>query len=160
MKDGSTRILAVDDEENLLEILERILRRAGYDCVKAQDAYQAADVLERENIDLVLLDIRMPGKSGLELLSEIKSRYPYILVVMLTAIGDSRIAKRALLDGAYDYVTKPVARDKLLQIISLALHMRDLEPPPVSGERLQRRIYIESLKEPDMGEVEPPIGSG
>lgn len=121
MDPGKISILAVDDEANILEVLERGLAWAGYRCVTASSAGQAAQLLQQEAFALVLLDIMMPGKSGMELLSEINVQYPNTRVVMMTGVVDTAIAVKAMLGGALDYVTKPFDLDELITRVEHAL---------------------------------------
>ncbi len=119
-----SRILAVDDEEGNREVLARGLEE--YECLTASNAEEAAKLLKAEEFELVLLDINMPGKSGIEFLREIKADYPDIAVVMLTGQMDLSTAVTAMREGAYDYVTKPVSLPELEIRIKHALSRRAL----------------------------------
>jgi len=131
-------ILAVDDEANIRTVLERVLVRAGYHCVTASSAAQASQLLQQGAFALVLLDIMMPGRSGMDLLSEITVRYPDTGVVMLTAVADTDTAVKAMRQGALDYLTKPCNLDELTIRIEHALSRRAL--------LLQNRNYQENLE--------------
>jgi DNA-binding NtrC family response regulator len=131
-------ILAVDDEANIQTVLERVLMRAGYRCVTASSAAQASQLLQQGDFALVLLDIRMPGRSGMDLLSEIVVRYPDTGVVMMTAVVDTDTAVKAMRQGALDYLTKPCNLDELTTRIEHALSRRAL--------LLQNRKYQENLE--------------
>ena len=99
MKDSgpvSARILAVDDEQYMRDLLQDGLSRAGYQCLTAENALVAEEMLRLQAIDMVLLDIIMPGKSGMELLREIKNQYPDIAVIMLTGVTDVTVAVQAM----------------------------------------------------------------
>jgi DNA-binding NtrC family response regulator len=126
MTPSKISILAVDDEANIREVLERGLSRAGYHCVTTSSADRAAQLLKREAFPLVLLDIMMPGKSGLELLPEILFRYPDTGVVMMTGMTDTATAVKAMLEGALDYVIKPFNLDDLITRIEHDLAQRTL----------------------------------
>ena len=126
MQKNSARILIVDDEEKIREMLQRGLTRAMYDCITAQSARQAAKLLEQEHFDLVLLDINMPGKSGMDYLPEITTQFPDIAVVMLTGYIDVATAVRAMREGAYDYATKPVTLAEIIIRTESALSRRAL----------------------------------
>ena len=106
MTANTARILAVDDEENIREMLRRGLERTGYEVVTAESAGRAANLLDGEEFDLVLLDITMPGKSGIDFLPEIIAKYPELAVIMLTGIADVSTGVRAMREGAHDYVNK------------------------------------------------------
>ena len=92
MTEKQERILIVDDEEAIRRLLHQKLSSEGYQCLEAGNAEQALDKLRNNAIDLVILDIKMPGKSGVELLPEIKASYPDTTVVMATATTDINVA--------------------------------------------------------------------
>ena len=118
---GTHRVLAVDDETNMRDMLERRLTRGGYKCVTAASAEEASQILQKEQFDLLLLDILMPDKSGMELLPEVVARYPDMAVVMMTAVVDTATAITAMREGASDYVTKPINLDQLATRLTRAL---------------------------------------
>ncbi len=99
------RILAVDDERPIAELLRLSLGRAGYQCVCAYDGLQAADLIEKETFDLILLDIMLPGLDGFELMEYIRSTdMPVIFLTAKNAVAD-RV--KGLRMGAEDYIVKP-----------------------------------------------------
>ena len=102
------RILIVDDDERISQMLAVGLTEAGYSCTTASNAYFAADKLREQEFELVILDIMMPGKTGMEFLPEIKQHFPHTAVIMLTGVDDLSIAVSAMQQGAYDYINKPV----------------------------------------------------
>ncbi|GAH78190.1 unnamed protein product [marine sediment metagenome] len=101
------RILIVDDEAMVRRLLRQKLSREGYQCEEADSAEQALDRLRGNSTELVILDIKMPGKSGIELLPEIRAGYPDTAVMMATALTDANIAIQCMKQGAYDYISKP-----------------------------------------------------
>ncbi|MHB1389782.1 MAG: response regulator [Thermoleophilia bacterium] len=120
------RILVVDDESAIREVLTRTLQDEGYMC-EAADCVDAA--LERNTLapaDLILTDIMMPGRSGIELLKEIKNSLPDTAVIMVTAVADTETAINAMRMGAYDYVTKPFNLVEVLMSVDRALEKRSL----------------------------------
>ena len=120
-------ILVVDDEKAIGRLLNRKLSGEGYQCQEAGNAEQALDKLRKKPVDLVLLDINMPGKSGIELLPEIKAIYPDTAVIMATAASDINIAIQCMKQGAYDYITKPFNLDEVILSVDRALEKRRLE---------------------------------
>ncbi len=132
-------ILIVDDEEAVRKLLHQKLSGEGYQCQEAGNAEQALDKLRNTVTDLVVLDIRMPGKSGTELLPEVKASYPDIAVVMATATTDTNIAIQCMKQGAYDYITKPFNLDEVILSIGRALEKRRLE--------LENKEYQQHLEE-------------
>jgi len=120
------RVLIVDDEMRVREILSRKLTDDGYDCVTAPDGNVALKMLKTDPMELVLLDVMMPGKAGPEVLKEIKSKYPDTAVVMVTAIADVQTAIGLMRMGAYDYIIKPVELNVLSVSLDRALEKRKL----------------------------------
>ena len=103
----TAKLLVVDDEEEILQILQEYLTAKGYRVSTARDGAQALEEIERDRPSLVLLDVRLPGMSGVELLEKIRSLEPEVGVIMLTGNDDVELAKRTLKLGAFDYVRKP-----------------------------------------------------
>ncbi len=132
-------ILIVDDEEAIRRLLYQKLSSEGYRCQEAGGADQALDELESSLIALVILDIKMPGKSGIELLPEIKASYPDTAVIMATAITDTSTAIQCMKNGAYDYITKPFNLDEVVLSVDRALEKRRLE--------LENRDYQQHLEQ-------------
>jgi len=113
MPDQQETLLIVDDEAAIRRVLCQKLSREGYRCEEADAAEQALNTLATSPIALVILDIKMPGKSGIELLPEIKSGYPDTAVIMATAVADIGIAIQCLKLGADDYICKPFNLDEV-----------------------------------------------
>ena len=102
------RALIVDDEESIRYVLSGELKQLGYECMVATDGEEALKILETDQrFMLVMLDVRMPGISGLEVLHRFRPTHPDTCVVMLSALVDTEIAAMALKLGADDYITKP-----------------------------------------------------
>jgi putative two-component system response regulator len=132
-------ILLVDDEAMIRQLLSQKLSPQGYRCEQAANAEQALEKLEKDSIELVILDIKMPGKSGVELLSEIKAKYPDTAVIMATAVDDANIAINCMKAGAYDYTTKPFNLEEVSFAVARALERRRL--------RLENRDYQQHLEQ-------------
>ena len=113
------RILIVEDEKSILELIQMNLRDAGYACVCAEDGEKAADILERGNFDLIILDIMLPKISGYELMEYIRPMN--IPVIFLTAKSDVMDRVRGLKLGAEDYIVKPFEIIELLARIETVL---------------------------------------
>jgi DNA-binding NtrC family response regulator len=120
------RILVVDDEEQMRDLLVKVLERKGYQVSICGNGADALDFLEREPADLVVTDVRMPGLSGMEALRAIKELNPEILVIIMTAFGSIDQAVQAVKEGAYDYINKPFKIDEMLLTIEKALEERRL----------------------------------
>jgi cyclic di-GMP phosphodiesterase len=132
------RLLIVDDEPMIREVLTENLKGAGYECEAAAGAAQAMERLGAGNgIGLVLADIDMPGESGMVLLGRIKEQYPDIDVIMVTGVVDIDIAIQAIRMGASDYITKPFNLDQIVLIVNRTLQQRQLI---IENRRYQKNL--------------------
>ncbi|MBN2243801.1 MAG: response regulator [Acidobacteria bacterium] len=127
MENKKGRVLIVDDEIYIQEILKATLEDAGFECVTAGDADAALAALASRNFDLAFTDIRMPGKQGTELLQDIKKAYPNVVVLILTAVDSASMAIQSMHMGAYDYIIKPFNLEQVLLAADRALEKRRLE---------------------------------
>jgi DNA-binding NtrC family response regulator len=121
------RVLVVDDEAPQRDILNAILSGAGWDVATAADAKGAMRALDPVPPDVILTDLKMAGKDGLDLLADLRRTAPGIPVILMTAHGTVETAVRAMKEGAFDYLTKPLGRDELLITLSRALDRVQLE---------------------------------
>ena len=119
-------VLVVDDEEGVRASIRAILEDT-CDVLEAEDGAAALEVLRAHEVDLVMLDQRMPGEAGIDVLPRIKAADPSTVVVIATAVRDLRTAVEALRRGAYDYLTKPFDVDDILLLAQRALEKRALE---------------------------------
>ena len=103
------RLLIVDDERKICELLSRFFTMRGFQTDTAYSGREAMEKLDRQLPDYLLLDVRMPDISGLEVLKQAKARYPELKVVMVTAFSDTETVDEAFRCGASDYITKPIA---------------------------------------------------
>ena len=115
------QILVVDDESGLRDLHQENLEGAGFICFTAGNGPEALDLLAVESIDLAVIDIIMPGMSGLELSELMKERYPWIAVLFVTAVDQMDVAVSRVKRGAFDYLVKPVSRIKLIGAVTEAL---------------------------------------
>jgi DNA-binding NtrC family response regulator len=113
--------LIVDDDRNLCKILKGILENEGFHVITAHDVDTAIPIIERKNLDLIITDLKMPGKSGMDLLTLNQERKPDVPVIMITAYGNIEDAVTAIKKGAYDFITKPFDENELLNVIRKAL---------------------------------------
>ncbi len=135
-------ILIVDDETSIRTLLVRWLYDAGYDCLEAAGAAEAAVRLESQEVSLVTVDIKMPESSGLHLLDVINEKYPDTAVIMLTGERGTDVAVRALTGGACAYLVKPVDREELLFHVRRGLERRSLIIDKRNYTRqLERRVH-------------------
>lgn len=120
-------ILIVDDEPVVRQSLSRTLARDNYQCIEASNADEAFTKMESSPFDLAILDIKMPGKSGLELLPEVKTRYPNTAVIMITAVTDIGVVTQCMKAGAVDYIPKPFSIDEVSLCVQQSLEKRKFE---------------------------------
>lgn len=121
------RLLIVDDEENLRFSLTKGLEKNGYEVAGVSRGFEAFQIMEKQDFDLVLLDICLPDMNGLEILDKIKAAQPQLPIIMMTAFGEVGIAVRAMKLGAYDYIGKPFLLDEMRLVIQKALETVSLK---------------------------------
>lgn len=154
-----SKILVVDDEHLIRWSLEQNLKKQGYEVVTAGSGEDALRLVREEQPDLVLLDIQLPGISGIDVLEKIKDHDDDIIVIMVTANSGLENAVNAMRLGAYDYVSKPFNLDELSIVVRKALDTSDLKqevvrlrseskkngPPNIIGESRQIKYLMEVL---------------
>jgi len=132
-------ILVVDDEQIVRRLLHQKLANEGYGCLEAASADEALNTMKGNgDVALVISDMKMPGKNGIELLTEVKTLYPDTAMIMATAITETGTAIECMKQGAYDYLTKPFKLDEVLFSIRRALEKRRLQ--------LENREYRQNLE--------------
>jgi two-component system, NtrC family, response regulator PilR len=135
------RILVVDDERSMQEFLEIFFRSEGYDVVTAGDVDTALVHLENDDFDVVISDIQMPERSGIDLLHAAYEISPETVVIMITAFASTETAISAMKEGAYDYVTKPFKVDELRIVVDKALEKKLLSS---ENRRLRKELRSHS----------------
>ena len=131
MKEAKGTVLIVDDEDSVRYVLARELKALGYEPVTATGGREALANLSSQRFSLVMLDVKMPGMSGLEVLAKLRRSHPSTAVAMLSAIADTDIAAEALRLGADDYLTKPWSSEDLGARVNGVLARKG---KPASGE--------------------------
>ena len=127
------RVLIADDEKSIRVVLRKYLSSLGHEVVEASDGIEAIDVLKERGVDIAFVDIKMPGKTGLEILDEVKN----VPIVILTAYGTMDYTVKAMEKGAVEYITKPFSFEEIKSILDKVLisHEREEEDiPPVEDE--------------------------
>lgn len=114
------RVLIVDDEGELVSALSQRLALRGFDAEGVTTAVEALERLDAEPWDVVLVDVKMPGMGGLELLRQIKDRHPEVQVVLITGHSSVREAEEGSALGGYEYLIKPVPIDELARVLRAA----------------------------------------
>ena len=126
------RILVVDDDDVFREELAELLRDDGHAATVVPSVAKAIEALEAGEFDLVLTDLKMPRQSGLDLLREVRARWPRTFVVMLTGYASVETALDAMKLGAFDYVRKPFRVDQVRETLRLVAQEREFEPDPAT----------------------------
>ena len=150
-------ILVVDDELSMREFLKILLEKEGHKALTAPDGEKAYKVIENEDFDLVISDIRMPGMGGLELLDSVKKVNPELPFIMITAFASPEDAVQAMKHGAYDYITKPFKVNEIKSVIRSAIAsgskdaQQSLEPasrdfPNIIGDSPQIRALFDQIE--------------
>ena len=120
-----TRVLLVDDEKDFVEMLSLRLQETGEKVSAAYSGQECLDTLEKTSIDVVVLDIKMPGMDGMETLGEIRKRFPLVEVIMLTGHCSTETAVEGMKSGAFDYLMKPADFDDLTAKLQGARKRKD-----------------------------------
>ena len=116
-----SRVLIVDDEGQFVDAVVERLQLRGFDAVGVTTGQEAMELLGQSSYDILLLDVKMPGVGGLEILTQVKAKWPGLRVVFLTGHGSSQDAEKGMELGAFDYVMKPVNIDDLIEIFRAAM---------------------------------------
>lgn len=141
-------VLVVDDESTIREVLSRTLSDEGYACRSAGNVDEALALLDEQPADLILSDIMMPGRTGVELLEDVMKRTQNTAVIMVTAVADTQTAIKAMKMGAFDYVTKPFNLVEVLMSVERALEKRAL----IISNR-EYREHLEQKVEEQTGQI-------
>ena len=141
------RCLVVDDEPRLRQVLVHLMQNDGFSCREASNGSEALEILQYEPVPLVLSDMRMPKMDGIELLRQVRSRYPDTALVMITAVADVEVAVSCLAMGAMDYLTKPFHLEEVRARVSQALEKRRLIIDNRDyQERLEERVAVQARR--------------
>ena len=157
-----TRILVADDEESMRWVLSKALKRKGFTVDLANDGRQALAMIQENDYDLAILDIKMPGITGLDLLDKVRDLKKDLLVVIMTAEASMKNAVEAMKRGAYDYITKPFDLDVIDAIIEKVARAREIAGQVTTlKQELKDRYQVEKNiigNSPAMREVYKTIG--
>jgi DNA-binding NtrC family response regulator len=148
MDDSSERpILLIDDEQNILRGYEIVLKMSGFSpCLLCSDSRKAMDIIKEHNPRLILLDLIMPHKDGFTLLKEIMEERGDIPVIIITGVNEVAKAVECIKEGAFDYLVKPLSRDRLVITIRNALNLCEITE---EHNALKEKVFSEQLGHPD-----------
>lgn len=138
------KILIVDDEDIVRQSLYHWFEEEGYEVECAEDGETALKMFEKGRYELMLVDMKMPGMSGLDLLTKIKEIDDEVIFILITAFASVPTAIRALKDGAFDYITKPIDPEELSHIVDKAISQQSLK-----RENIQLKTQIDEIVRPD-----------
>lgn len=155
------KILVVDDEKVIRDGCSRVLSGKGYDAITAENGREALDILAKEPLDIILLDLKMPVMSGEEVLEITGEKYPDIPVIIITGHGTVDTAVECMKKGAYDFITKPFQIDQFLLIITRAAEKRNLEQKARQFEQENiRNLYDLNLEKSRLKTIINYMGNG
>jgi CheY-like chemotaxis protein/anti-sigma regulatory factor (Ser/Thr protein kinase) len=147
------KILIVDDDPELHEMVSFAIKQEGYDVLQAYDAFEAFDIIDKERVDLALLDVMMPKMDGLMMLSRLREQNQDLPVIIMTALSTPEAAVSALRDQASDFLAKPFDVQQLLSAINTAF---ELAPQEIGIEVLSARPEWIELRVPcDLAAIDP-----
>src|SRR5258706_7586104 len=120
-------VLIIDDEEKLRTLLARIIRLEGYTVLEAENLKQGGKLLEKEDVDVLLCDVKLPDGNGVDFVQDLKTRFPSLETILLTAYGNIADGVRAMKNGAFDYITKGDDNDKIIPLLARAMEKVQLQ---------------------------------
>jgi len=143
MTENTPHIMVVDDELSMREVLELMLTREGYQVTCAENGRSAIGLLEKDQYDLMLCDIKLGDISGLDVLQATKKSNPDTVVILISAYASTETAVEAMNAGAYDYVPKPFDKDELMQTVAKALDLKTIEQEREQlGDQLKENLHF------------------
>src|SRR6476660_5704249 len=146
-------LLVIDDERAIRDVCREVAQSLGFNTSVAESAENAYRQLDAQSIDVVLLDLKLPGVGGLEALHQIKERRPDAIVVVVTGYGTVQSAVQAMKNGAYDYVTKPFSLDELKLLLDrVASHLKLKSENRILREKIKSKQGFGSIigRSPEM----------
>jgi DNA-binding NtrC family response regulator len=137
---STINLLIVDDELRFLETTAKLFEKRGVRTHTATNGVDALKILETTRIDVVLLDMKMPGMDGLEILRRVKQKYPLIEIIMLTGYATVETAVEGLRLGAFDYIMKPSTMEELQMNVEQAFERKHAAEEKIRKAKIQRII--------------------
>jgi two-component system, NtrC family, response regulator len=146
------KVLIIDDEEKLRQLLTRIISLEGFSVLEAGNLSTASKVLEKEAVDVILCDVKLPDGNGVDFLKQVKSKYPAVEIILLTAYGNIPDGVQAMKNGAFDYITKGDDNDKIIPLLNRAMEKVQLHK---KVEQLQKQLSNKYSFDTIIGESVP-----
>ncbi len=147
MFDYTLRILIADDDADTRSILVDYLTHCGYEAWEASDGEQALALAQAQVVDIVLLDVVMPGLSGMELIPRLRALLPEVVIILLTAYGTIPQAIEAMRQGAFDYLEKPLQLKQIRAVVERAWRTKQTQATMLSGLTRREREVMQLLAE-------------
>jgi len=159
--DETIRVLVTDDERPIREGCNRVLTGKGYEVLLAENGQAALEILEKEPVDILLLDLKMPVMGGEEVLEVVRTRYPQLPVIIITGHGTVDTAVQCMKEGAYDFITKPFQLDPFLIVVQRAADKRRLEEKTrLFEEERNKNLYDLALEKSRVTTIIHCMGNG
>ncbi|HTC01348.1 MAG TPA: sigma-54 dependent transcriptional regulator [Ferruginibacter sp.] len=137
----SSTILIIDDEQKLRSLLTRIITLEGFTVIEAGTLKASLKIIEHEQVDVILCDVKLPDGNGVEFVKEIKSKFPLVEIILLTAYGNIVDGVQAIRNGTFDYITKGDDNDKIIPLLNKAVEKVQLQKRIEQLERQAGRSY-------------------
>jgi two-component system NtrC family response regulator len=138
---SSASVLIVDDEEKLRSLLKRIISLEGYNVSEAGNIKTAFKLLDKESYDIILSDVKLPDGNGVDFVKEVKPKFPFTEIILLTAYGNISDGVQAMKNGAFDYITKGDDNDKIIPLLGRALEKIHLQKRVDQLEEQVGKLY-------------------
>ena len=135
----SSTILIIDDEEKLRSLLTRIITLEGFTVIEVSNLKAGLKILEKDQVDVILCDVKLPDGNGVEFVKELKPKFPLVEIILLTAYGNIADGVQAMRNGAYDYITKGDDNDKIIPLLNSALEKVQLQK---RIEQLEHKVSL------------------
>ena len=136
-----SKIIIIDDEEKLRTLLGRLIRLEGFLVIEAANLKAAYKIIEREEPDVILCDVKLPDGNGIDFIKEIKSKHPLAEIILLTAYGNIRDGIQAMKNGAFDYIVKGNDNNKIIPLLNKAIEKIELREKIISLEKQVGKKY-------------------
>ncbi|UAY52334.1 sigma-54-dependent transcriptional regulator [Ferruginibacter albus] len=138
---SSSNVLIIDDEEKLRNLLARIIKLENFTVTETGSLKSGLKILEKDEIDIVLCDVKLPDGNGVDFVKEIKTKYPHIEIILLTAYGNVPDSVQAMKNGAFDYIMKGDDNEKIIPLLNRALEKAQLQKRVKQLEKLVGSKY-------------------